>query len=281
MMGIGIGIDYALLMVTRFREWRAVGLDPSGPPRSRRSTPPAAPSWSPEARSSISMLGLFAMGLSFMRGAALVTILAVLVVMAASITLFPALLGYLGRHVDRLRLPLGRAPPVAGRRRRARRAVARLAAAGAGSSSGTACVAALAGVAILLALAAPFLGVRFGFPDAGNNREGTSTRQAYDLLADGVRRRRRTARCCWSPSCPPAAATSRSTQVRGALRVDPGRRRRHARRRSTRPATPRSSPCPDHRAAGRRAPRTSCTSCATPCSRPRPRHRRSTCTSAA
>ena len=40
-------------------------------------------------------------------------------------------------------------------------------------------------MAILLALAAPFLGVRFGFPDAGNNREGTSTRTAYDLLADG------------------------------------------------------------------------------------------------
>ena len=39
-------------------------------------------------------------------------------------------------------------------------------------------------MAALLALAAPFLGVRFGFPDAGNNREGTSTRQAYDLQAD-------------------------------------------------------------------------------------------------
>src|SRR3954452_5340248 len=56
----------------------------------------------------ISMLGLFAMGLSFMRGAAVVTILAVVVVMAGRTTLFPALLGYLGRHVDRLRLPLGR-----------------------------------------------------------------------------------------------------------------------------------------------------------------------------
>ena len=55
--------------------------------------------------------GLFAMGLSFMRGAALVTILGVLVVMAASVTLFPALLGYLGKHVDRLRLPLGRRAP--------------------------------------------------------------------------------------------------------------------------------------------------------------------------
>ena len=70
MMGIGIGIDYALLMVTRFREWRAVGLDAAAPRPSPRSTPPAAPCWSPAAPCVISMLGLFAMGLSFMRGAA-------------------------------------------------------------------------------------------------------------------------------------------------------------------------------------------------------------------
>ena len=42
---------------------------------------------------------------------------------------------------------------------------------------------------VLLALAAPFLDVRFGFPDAGNNREATSTRQAYDQIADGLRAR--------------------------------------------------------------------------------------------
>ena len=50
-------------------------------------------------------------------------------------------------------------------------------------------VAAIVGVAALLALAAPFLGVRFGFPDAGNNREGTSTRQAYDKQSRGLRAR--------------------------------------------------------------------------------------------
>jgi RND superfamily putative drug exporter len=46
-------------------------------------------------------------------------------------------------------------------------------------------LATLAGAAVLLVLAAPFLAVRFGFPDAGNNREQTSTRQAYDMLAEG------------------------------------------------------------------------------------------------
>ena len=183
MMGIGIGIDYALLMVTRFREWRAAGLDPEAATVATLDT--AGRSVMVAGTTVvISMLGLFAMGLSFMRGAAVVTILAVLVVMAASITLFPALLGYLGRHVDRLRLPLGRgttAVVVAGGHVEPSRgwlAWSRLVAR-------HRVLAASAGVVVLLALASPFLGVRFGFPDAGNNRESTSTRQAYDQIASG------------------------------------------------------------------------------------------------
>ncbi|MEJ3747296.1 MMPL family transporter [Actinomycetes bacterium KLBMP 9797] len=182
MMGIGIGIDYVLLMVTRFREWRAAGLDPEA---ATVATLDTAGRSVLVAGSTVvvSMLGLFAMGLSFMRGAALVTILGVFVVMAASVTLFPAVLGYLGRHVDRLRLPLGRRPvevAVGGHLEPGRRWVAwgRLV-------HRHRVIAALGGLAILLALAAPFLGVRFGFPDAGNNRENTSTRQAYDALATG------------------------------------------------------------------------------------------------
>jgi RND superfamily putative drug exporter len=183
MMGIGIGIDYVLLMVTRFREWRAAGLDPEAATVATLDT--AGRSVMVAGSTVIvSMLGLFAMGLSFMRGAALVTILGVLVTLVASITLFPALLGYLGRHVDRLRLPLGR------------RAALTVAAGGHIEPSRGwlrwstfvqrhRFVSALAGLAILLALAAPFLGVRFGFPDAGNNRAETSTRQAYDLVSQG------------------------------------------------------------------------------------------------
>ncbi|RJK97538.1 MMPL family transporter [Vallicoccus soli] len=180
MMGIGIGIDYALLMVTRYREWREAGL---GSEEAAGATLDTAGRAVVVAGTTVvvSMLGLFAMGLTYMRGAALVTILAVLVVLAASVTLFPALLGYLGRHVDRLRLPLPR-------RARAR------AAGHAPSPRWTAwsrtvqrhrVLAAVAGVAALLVLAAPALGLRFGFPDAGNDPVGTSTRTAYDLVADG------------------------------------------------------------------------------------------------
>jgi RND superfamily putative drug exporter len=172
MLSIGIGIDYALLMVTRFREWRAAGLDPAAATTATMDTAGRAVLVA-GGTVVVSMLGLFAMGLSYMRGAALVTILGVLVVMAASLTLFPALLGYLGRHVDRLRLPVRRRTAGNGWLRWSR-LIARHRVA-----------AALAGVVMLLALASPFLGVRFGFPDAGNNQQDTTSRQAYELLADG------------------------------------------------------------------------------------------------
>jgi MMPL family len=183
MMGIGIGIDYMLLMVTRFKEWREAGLDPQA---ATVATLDTAGRSVLVAGSTVvvSMLGLFAMGLSFMRGAALVTIMAVLVVMAAAVTLFPALLGYFGRWVDRLRIPLGRrrqvqttadghVVPSAGWTRWSR------------LTGRHSVIASLAGVGVLLVLAAPFLGARFGFPDAGNDPAGRSTRQAYGMLAEG------------------------------------------------------------------------------------------------
>jgi RND superfamily putative drug exporter len=183
MMGIGIGVDYTLLMVTRFREWRAAGLDPRASTVATLDTAGRAVIVA-GTTVVISMMGLFAMGLSFMRGAALVTILAVLVVMAASVTLFPALLGYLGRHVDRLRLPIGRRRPVevavGGHVAPSRRWLgwSRL-------IDRHRWIAATVGVVALLALASPYLDVRYGFPDAGNNTEDTQTRQAYDMLAEG------------------------------------------------------------------------------------------------
>ncbi|MDH6577361.1 MMPL family transporter [Kitasatospora sp. MAP5-34] len=179
MMGIGVGIDYVLLLVTRYREWRAEGLEPEAATVATLDT---------AGRSVlvagltvvISMLGLFAMGLSFMRGAAFAAILSVLVVLVASGTLFPALLGYLGRHIDRLRLPLPRrgaqrpANEISPGWLRWSRLVER-----------HRIVAAVIGVVVLLALAVPFLGVRYGFPDAGNDPAGRSNRQAYDSVTAG------------------------------------------------------------------------------------------------
>ena len=183
MLGIALGIDYTLLMVTRFREWRSVGLETEAATVATLDTAGRAVMVA-GSTVVVSMLGLFAMGLSFMRGAAVVTIAAVLLVMVAATTLFPALLGYLGTRIDRLRLPLGRRRQVqlaeGGHVEPARgwirwsRLVDR-----------HSIIASLLGVGVLLALAYPFLDARFGFPDAGNNMEEASTRQAYDMVTEG------------------------------------------------------------------------------------------------
>jgi RND superfamily putative drug exporter len=183
MLGIALGIDYALLMVTRFREWRAVGLDPEAATVATLDTAGRAVLVA-GGTVMVSMLGLFAMGLSIISGAAVVTMVAVLIVMVAAVTLFPALLGYLGPRIDRLRLPLGRRRPArvsadghvepAVGWVRWSRLVQRHSVLAAGASVG-----------LLLVLAAPFLGVHIGLPDAGNDPEDSSSRQAYDALAEG------------------------------------------------------------------------------------------------
>jgi RND superfamily putative drug exporter len=176
MIGIGVGIDYALLILTRFRGALATGSDP------RAATVEAL---STAGRSVliaggtvvISLMGLFLMGLPYMYGVALGAIASVLVVMAASVTLLPALLGFARERVDRLRIPgVGRPVTDTSRTPAARwgRAVQR-----------RPLPTAVAGVAVLLALAAPVLGLRLGFPDAGNDGPSTTTRQAYDLMAKG------------------------------------------------------------------------------------------------
>jgi len=177
LIGIGVGIDYALLVLTRFRAALAGGADSRGAVLEAVTT---------AGRSVliaggtviISMLGLFLVGLSYMNGVALAASLAVLVVMAAAVTLLPALLGMAGTRVDRLRVPL------IGRRGRETDGRAALASRWSSAVQRRPWQAALAGAAVLLVLAVPVLGMNLGFPDAGNDRPGTPTRVAYDLMAD-------------------------------------------------------------------------------------------------
>jgi RND superfamily putative drug exporter len=127
----------------------------------------------------IAVLGLFLTGLPYMYGVALSASFAVLVVMLAAVTLLPALLSYLGPNVDRLRIPfLGRTLKAQGNGEspaaRWSHAVQR-----------RPWTAAILATAVLLALAAPALGMRLGFPDAGNDPPDTMTRQAYDLNTEG------------------------------------------------------------------------------------------------
>jgi putative drug exporter of the RND superfamily len=178
LIGIGVGIDYSLLVLTRFRSAMHEGKDRhdavvEAVTTAGRSAIIAG------ATVVVAVLGLCLTGLTYMYGVAISASFAVLVVMLASVTLLPALLSYLGPKVDRLRIPfLGRTLKLqgAGQSPAARwsHAVQR-----------RPWTAAIAATAILLALAAPALGMRLGFPDAGNDPPDTMTRQAYDLNTEG------------------------------------------------------------------------------------------------
>ena len=177
LLGIGVGIDYSLLILTRFRTALAAGTERRGAvieaiETAGRSVVVAG------TTVVISILGLFLVGIPSLHGVAVSAALAVLVVMAASITLLPALLAYLGPKVNRLHIPgLGR-----GQRQGDDGTAAARWSRGVQRRPWTA---AIAGTAILLVLAAPALGLRLGFPDAGNNPAEMTTRQAYDLISEG------------------------------------------------------------------------------------------------
>src|SRR5829696_7836420 len=108
LIGIGVGIDYALLVLTRFRGALQDGKNRhdavvEAVTTAGRSTIIAG------GTVVIAVLGLFLTGLPYMYGVAIAASLAVLVVMLAAVSLLPALLSYLGPRVDRLRIPfLGR-----------------------------------------------------------------------------------------------------------------------------------------------------------------------------
>ncbi|HET8952397.1 MAG TPA: MMPL family transporter [Solirubrobacteraceae bacterium] len=179
LIGIGVGVDYALLVLTRFRAALHGG-------KNRHDAVVEAVTTAGRSvilagcTVVIAVLGLMLTGLPYMYGVAIAASIAVLVVMLAAVSLLPALLSYLGPRVDRWRLPLvGRRKPAAEGNEdslawRWSHAVQR-----------RPWPAAIAAVAILLALAAPALGMRLGFPDAGNDPPSTMTRQAYDLNTEG------------------------------------------------------------------------------------------------
>jgi RND superfamily putative drug exporter len=175
-VGIGVGIDYALLILTRFRSALASGSEPRAAvveavTTAGRSVLVAG------TTVVISFLGLFLLGVSFLYGVALSVSIAALIAMAASVTLLPALLAFAGHRVNRLHVPgLGRLASARGES---------LAGRWSHLIQRRAWPAAILGAAVLVTLAAPALGLRFGFPDAGNDQTGTTTRAAYELVSTG------------------------------------------------------------------------------------------------
>jgi RND superfamily putative drug exporter len=176
MIGLGVGIDYALFIVTRYRQELNAGSGPEAATRTALNTSGRAVAFAGCAVI-ISLLGMFLMGLSFVRGLALGAVTAVLMVMLASVTLLPAVLGFAGHTIDHLRLPglhrdeLGHRHTVAYRWSRAvQRRPWRFA---------------LCTLTLLVLLCVPVLSLRLGTSDAGNDPTSLTTRRAYDLLSKG------------------------------------------------------------------------------------------------
>jgi len=199
MIGLGVGIDYALFIVTRFRENYArthdveesviQAMDTSGRAILLAGTTVV-----------IALLGMFATGVSFMYGLSVASILAVLLVMLASLTVLPAILSKYGTRI---------ATPRSRRRRRtAPAAPARVAANGAGANGSAAAPLAtgahetawrrwshtvqarprslaVASIAVMCVFLIPFFTMRLDSSDAGNDPSNTTTYHAFNMLAAG------------------------------------------------------------------------------------------------
>ncbi len=170
MIGIGVGIDYALLILNRFRLERGAG-------REVREATLVAMDTSGRAVLFagivvvIAMLGMMLLGISFLYGPAIGAALAVLATMAASLTLMPAILSKIGRRIK----PSGKGADVeTGFAARWSRFVA----------NHPAPVAVVA-LAILVALAAPALHMRLSTSDASTYKTDDTSRVAYDLMKQG------------------------------------------------------------------------------------------------
>jgi putative drug exporter of the RND superfamily len=224
MIGLGVGIDYALFIVTRYREGLHAGLDPHDAIASAVDTSGRAVLFA-GATVIISLLGLYVMGLDFVRGLATGAALGVLVMMVAAVTLLPALLGFAGRRIEvtRYRGAIGMLVVTVGvllavlfkqgafaglgilgllvvivgsktfakglaneiPRRRQKPRDQQLWYRWSRVIQHRPWPAFVVGLIVLVLLAVPVLSLRMGFGDTGNLKENQTARRAYDLLAEG------------------------------------------------------------------------------------------------
>ncbi|MBK3574060.1 MMPL family transporter [Streptomyces sp. MBT65] len=178
LIGLGVGIDYALFIVTRHRRGLQRGLDPEESTVIALNTSGRAVLFA-GGTVCIALAGMLVTNLRFLDGVVVGTSLTVVLSVLAATTLLPALLGFLGPRVlsrkQRRKLENGPEPErtdnlavrwSAAVQKRPRR------------------IAALA-LVVMAVLALPVLSLRLGATDQGNDNASTTTRKAYDLLADG------------------------------------------------------------------------------------------------
>ena len=221
LIGLGVGIDYALFIVTRYREGLAAGRSPEQATITAMDTAGRAVVFAGLAVI-ISLLGMLIMQLSFVTGMAIGAAVTVAITMLAAVSLLPALLGFAGERVEVTRwraliaagfvavallgfglgipllllgIPLAVVVYLAGAviaplnrlvpRRPPQPREQTLAYRWSRIVQAHPWVALIAGAVLLLVMASPVLSLRLGFSDEGNYSESTTTRRAYDLLAEG------------------------------------------------------------------------------------------------
>jgi RND superfamily putative drug exporter len=176
MVGLGVGIDYALFVVSRYRENRSAGqVNPQALSAAMGSSGTAV--FFAGGTVVVAMAALALTGVGFLASIGLGTSIVVLFAVATALTLLPALLSLLGDRIDGGR--------IVGRRRVTKAAEDTVWWRLAHRISARPWPYLVAGALLLLTLAAPALSLNTGFPDAGDNPTGQTERTAYDLLADG------------------------------------------------------------------------------------------------
>jgi len=175
MIGIGVGIDYALFVVTRYRQGLQAGLGPEEAVVTAIDTSGRAVLFA-GVTVIIALLGMLAIGLSFISGLGIGAASVVAVTVVAALTLLPAVLGFTGSNIDKLRMPWVHRDD--GTRETVWHRWSRFVQKRPG-------LLAIVGLTVMLALIAPVLSLRLGFVDAGNDPASTTTRQAYDLVSQG------------------------------------------------------------------------------------------------
>jgi RND superfamily putative drug exporter len=173
MIGIGVGIDYALFIVTRYREALHRTNSPEGAVIEAMTTSGRAVIFA-GFTVMVSVLGMFLMGINFLHGLAVGVSLAVVIAMAAATTLLPALLGFVGFTIDRLHVGRRTRSGGEGMWQRWARTIQR-----------RPWPIAIAGFLFLVIMALPVFSLRLGSADASNDPKGSTTHKAYNLIAKG------------------------------------------------------------------------------------------------
>ena len=179
MIGLGVGIDYSLFIVTRFRQALHDGLSAEDAAATAGATAGRAVIFA-GVTVAISISGLAMIGLDFVTKLGFGAAIAVLTTVVTAVTLLPAVLRLLGRRIDRIRVPFVRVrnDSEAGRENTVMARWGRFATSHARTM-------ALAAVLLLSALALPVTTLHPGSSDSGSDPRGSTFRQAYDLLGKG------------------------------------------------------------------------------------------------